>query len=334
MNKTLTTVAFIAFLVVAGGVAIAVSYYGRGSSGTTTNQPATVTNQALANVPYASSHLPFNPSLLDSSRRSGNYLYRRAGNTGIAIVDISQPQRPQVVGIFANDLGVNDVYFSQSKAYIVSGGTLSSRSSHYRDILAIYDIHDPLHPTQLGRYEYPTALLTGMTRIMVAGTYAYVTDGQNQVFTLDVSNSAKPQLVGTYKDTFTSFGAKGLALAGHYLYVAVGDPGILILDASQPAALQYVGTYKGKGFPENLVVQGQTLFFADYQGLGITEVDVTNPAQPKSLASQFNAVSYLSPQDLLVANSRVYGFNESDGTCSVFDVSTPGKIVPLTAACQ
>jgi hypothetical protein len=89
--------------------------------------------------------------------------------------------------------------------------------------LVILNVADPAHPTAVGQ----TGVLPNVVRgVAVAGSYAYVADGEGGLRVINVADPAHPGEAGFY-DTLGS--AWGVALAGSYAYVADGEGGLLIL---------------------------------------------------------------------------------------------------------
>jgi len=77
--------------------------------------------------------------------------------------------------------------------------------------------------------------------LTVVGKYAYVTDAEDGLIVVDVSNATAPKRVG-----FCSLpgSARDVAVAGRYAYVATREGGLRVVDVSNPKAPAEVGFYR------------------------------------------------------------------------------------------
>jgi hypothetical protein len=133
--------------------------------------------------------------------------------------------------------------------------------------------------------------------VAVAGTHAYVADGDAGLQVIDVSNSANPVRVDGYD---TSGDASAVAVAGKYAYVAEwvaeGLAVFEVIDVSNPANPVRVGGVDAIWNPADpmhvgneatdLAVVGNyayvTFAFLSYGGFhpGLLVIDISNPANP------------------------------------------------------
>jgi len=146
---------------------------------------------------------------------SGDYAYIADSESGLAVIDISDPTNPGTP-VYENTMGWSySVYVSGDYAYVADGG--------YG--LAVIDISDPTNPgTPV--YEATTGCALG---VYVSGDYAYVTAAHLGLAAIDISDPTNP---GTpvYADTTGS--AKDVYVSGDYAYVADGDTGLAVVDIS------------------------------------------------------------------------------------------------------
>jgi len=168
---------------------------------------------------------------------------------------------------------------------------------------------EPTSPAQLGGMTYALTL---------AGSHAFVAVGP-RVAVLDVSNLARPRLVGqsqplsnvvmgivlagghAYVATqggfsildvsdptqpreigISSAGGHGLALVENYVYLAGATAGLRIIDVSDPTQPRQVAVHDTPGFAEAVTVVGQYAYVAD-QASGLRIIDVSNPRQPAEI---------------------------------------------------
>jgi hypothetical protein len=171
----------------------------------------------------------------------------------------------------------------------------------------IVDLADPVHPVELGRFEFPFA-----TAIEAHGNRVYVGSTTNGgIFKiLDVSNPAAPLELGSLETSQTY----DLTVRGNYAYLvdgsAFGDGGLRIVDVSNPAAPTVVGQELGCSEANGVDVSadGNTTYIACASDVNFANalriVDTTNKASP-SLLGSITLPGSLSLPDYNVAHSVV-----------------------------
>jgi len=124
--------------------------------------------------------------------------------------------------------------------------------------------------------------------VAVQGNYAYTGDGATLKI-LDVSNPAKPTVVGTSAQ-INSDGLFEIVVKGNYAYVANNRGGLRIMDVSNPQNPFQVGVYNTNNPDPNddwaiwgVDVRDNYAYVAD-MGSGLRIVDVSNPAKPAEVS--------------------------------------------------
>ena len=145
---------------------------------------------------------------------SGKLAYVAKENIGLAIVDVSNPSAPSVIGIDSVPKFAQDVDVAGKHAYV---------ADLYSQFLRIVDVSDPQHPTTVGSFK-TTGSPVGVT---ASGELVYVGDGGAGIQVVDVSDASRPTLTGTFNTA--GYGRK-VALADKYIYVADGIGGLLVLE--------------------------------------------------------------------------------------------------------
>ena len=181
--------------------------------------------------------------------------------------------------------------------------------------LVILDISNPASPTVVGK----TPPLSDIVQdIAIAGSYAYIADGDAGLRVVDVSTPANPTEVGFYD---TPRVAMGVTCAGGYAYVVGG--GLQVVDVSTPANPTEVGFCDAGG--SAVAVAGDYAYVVN--GGGLQVVDVSDPAHPTEVGS----CDALFANDVAVAGSYAYiaaGFVDvgfSYCALYVLDVSVPAN---------
>gem|GEM_PF-1837804 len=148
--------------------------------------------------------------------------------------------------------------------------------------LVVLDLAQPAQPKLVGQ------VVTGLapiTRLAVAGDYAYALDMGGQLHVVALAGPAAPREVGHYN---TLGYGQSLALDGCTLYLG-NDDGLYILDVADPAHPALAGFFDTPGRLERLVVRdGLALLsggdYVNYPYRDLRIVDVADPAHPRELA--------------------------------------------------
>ena len=195
---------------------------------------------------------------------AGNYAYVATGNTGLRIVDISQPAAPLEIGHCFTPGSTQDVAVMGNYAY-----TANSSAG-----LRIIDISNPEAPFEVG---YCSAFGSA-SGIKVSGGYAYIAAGDSGLRIIDITDAHNPVEVG-FCDTPTQ--ARDVAVAGNYAYIADYDDGLRVIDISNPLIPTEVGHFDSTCARAVAVRDTIVYIAADMAGLWV--VNVSNPAAPVTI---------------------------------------------------
>ena len=174
-----------------------------------------------------------------------------AAQNSVALVDITDPTQPTLVGAYDSLVPATGIVVRDSYAYV----------SETWEGLRILDITDPARPTLVGDfrtvfYAYGLALIW---------PYAYIATWDSGMSIIDVSNPRNPVWAGQYAPD-TSIAC--IATQGRYVYVMGYGAPLQILDASDPTAPVAVAWYDDAGL--NPVPVGAHVF-AGSSGLHVYE---------------------------------------------------------------
>lgn len=278
---------------------------------------------------------------------SGNYAYLGIGDSGVRVVNVSNPFNPTGAGNYNTPGYAWELAVAGNYAFVADG--LSG--------LCIINVSDPMIPSlagsygvvlgsahevaAMGNYAYTTQWQGGGLHIIDASNPAYL--NQTAVFNLptyaegvavsghtafavhwnvlssrlrsiDVSNPASP-VAGGYDDFLP--GATGVTAAGNYVYVADGY-GLRIYNATTPETPLLVGVYTDtqvSGSPMGVTVAGPYAYVADAAGLLI--VNVTDPAHP-TYAGFYDSPGYT----YAVAVENSYAYLADGSNLRIIDISS------------
>jgi hypothetical protein len=257
--------------------------------------------------PTALSFLPI-PGFPNGVAVADGFAYVAAGEEGLFVIDVIDPNLPVQVGHHDTPGNANDVRVVGTHAYVADGAAG----------LIVVDVADPRAPFITGRAD--TA--GDATDLVVAGDLVFVADGAAGVAAIDVTDPAAPQVVGTVD---TPGNARGIDAVDDLLVVADGPGGVVVIDASEPAAMLIIGaTHTRGGFSHaaDVAVRGRTAYVADGAGGlgGLKIVDLREPNTPVvtgSTSDQFGLVG-VALEDRLALTADYFFVN----AVPIFDVGT------------
>lgn len=206
------------------------------------------------------------PSIVSAIDVSGNYAYVADGNSGLTIINITNPAEPKIIGTYTGPY--------ESPAYSVAvAGKHGYVTNEFPGNLEIIDISNPSSPKLVGNYD--TSDNGNANSVAISGNYAYVAAGG--LIILDITNPISPQLVSTYNDDIY---ALDVVISDNNAYVADAYKGLVILDITDPVLPAFVGSYiaeTGIGYTRIAVSDGY-VYGTEYNGLSI--IDVSDPVSP------------------------------------------------------
>ncbi len=256
--------------------------------------------------------------------------YVATGDSGLRIIDFSDPRNPHEVGFFNCGEEAISVYKSGEFVY------LCYYVYAQKDELRIIDVSNPEIPLEVGY----TDTCRICKSIVVKDTLAYVVAGEDGLIILDVSNPESPQQIGSYN---ISIEVIDIQVRGNEAYIithsSANTPSFIILDVSDPelpvvkAAIQFDNSY----FCRALQIFDTLAYIGDnmggYDDGRVHLVSIQDPYSPvyrgyythiTSCLAQRNATGG-SISDLFVKDDLLYILNTLDGL-RIIDISNPSSM--------
>lgn len=284
---------------------------------------------------------------------SGNFAYVAHGDTGLMVVDITNPMYPIISTITPITGDAADVFVFDEYLYVLSawGDTHltildisnpaypsmlsfsnpigSVNGFHVKDNwvytatglkgLGVINVADPAHPSS------PTFCSTNgwAWNIYVSGNYAYVVEKEPGGLTIfDISNPAFPISL-SYLGLPNAW---GVYVKDDYAYIALGKQGLSIVNIADPYNPGQPIFISNIGDPQGICGNGNYVFVANIGGLCIMEV--SNPTQPSDLV--FIGTSGYA-YDVYVDGNYAYVASGASGL-AIIDISDYIKPPPIPAA--
>jgi hypothetical protein len=307
------------------------------------------------------------PGRMGQLKLANGVAYLLAYETGLYIIDISDPAEPEILSLYENDsatwgyditsryaylpvdhssqiqiVDITDPYAPFLFVHHDMGHTLYDIKVHGGHVytvgseegLRIYLMDGAADPVEIGTYRG----LNNVGQLTFKDDTVFLLDysggekkdrGDTRLVAVDVSTPEKPSLISHYDE----FGdAWNMFIDGDYAYLSdVSEyEGIVILDISDPALPVHVGVISGLDWPQRIVIQGGTLFVTQ-SSRGLTAIDVTNPYAPDQLWSwQEGGLA----TDVWVNGDYAYVADRSEGlwVVDVSDIMAPRPIKEFYAA--
>ncbi|UCE64936.1 MAG: T9SS type A sorting domain-containing protein [Candidatus Zixiibacteriota bacterium] len=196
---------------------------------------------------------------------SGDYAYIANGNSGLTIVDISDPEEPEIIDIIGMAKYAKDIFIQGNRLYLL-------RSYRFE----IYDISVPTQPVLLGYY---SDYLGKPRHFYVDGDYAYISKNPNSspdfILILDISTPAYPVQNSTITDLeYASY----IQVEDGYAYIGCFYD-MVIYDVSDPDSIAYVSEYPYHNYAYQFEIEYPFIFTA-CRSRGMEVINISDPANP------------------------------------------------------
>jgi len=240
---------------------------------------------------------------------NGDYAYLATRNTGLKIVDVSDPENPSCVGYCLLPGYAFSIALNNNILYV---GTRDENG------LSIVDISDPTDPQEIcfideDQEEYSSnclRIINGLAffndrivdisdpdrpstisiiptlhnpmEVELNGDWLYYVDYSYGLKSYDVSNRHNPSLIGTCPFRENS---RSMKISGNHAFVTIPADGIRIIDITNPREPHQVGEYVEEYYhAHDLEIWGDILYVIGRSNFSVFDVsDVTNPQRISSI---------------------------------------------------
>ena len=255
---------------------------------------------------------------------SGYYGYSAMYDAGFRVIDIHNPEEPELVAVLDLAGNLQKVSLSGDLAIVIA------RQGPGSYMLQLVDISSPENPQFLSA----TGLPYLVDDIIVSGDYVYFTSNEypswRGIHVVDISNPASPFIAGS---TQTPRHSSALAVSDQYAFVANnhyydGFYEIQVVSVADPAHPAIVGTLKTPGHIHDLVISGQNLFvcWANRTGSGVLgTANISSPENPFFINQMhlWEKPGRIAVADDYACITGAFGSWGELGYLKVVDLSTP-----------
>jgi len=267
---------------------------------------------------------------------AGDYAYVATNETGLRVVDISDPSQPREVGSYAPPSIINSLVVDGSYIYVATGDSG----------LRVVDVSDPAQAYEIGFYDTPGFA----AEVAISGNLACIADGDSGLRVVDISDPTQPNEVGVYQ---TPDYATCVATLSNFAYMATLETegclpsNIYVVDISDPSQPSEISSIEFWGYFYDVEVSGNLVYLTTlswgemafglkpqdggYCRSTLTLLDVSDPAQPNEIGEYIEENDYCSYYPFtsmavagqwifLVGNDAEYN---SPNKLKVLDISDP-----------
>ncbi len=233
----------------------------------------------------------------------GDYAFLAAGNAGIQIYDISDPDNPVWFSSFEDN-------YDLANGFKLVGATLYLADSYAG--LTILDISDLENIEIIGNVDTGGKAMD----LAVSENIVYVADERHGLKVFDVSNPAEPEQIAAVEG---SYSIDVDIIDGILCWADGRDSGLRIMDVSDPANPEQIGHIETPGYCNAISVAGDLVYIADGQAGGLRIVDISDPNNPEEIGF-LDTPGY--GNGLTVDGDLVY-FGDGQAGLRIIDVSDP-----------
>ncbi|MDP8240794.1 MAG: choice-of-anchor D domain-containing protein [Candidatus Hatepunaea meridiana] len=233
---------------------------------------------------------------------AGDYAYIADDFEGLTVIDISDPENPEVAGNWDNpDSRAYSVYVVDEIAFI---------SNSVRGIYAL-DISDLDDINQLGNIQD----IGDAYSVLVTGDIACVTSSNRDLSLINISN---PQNMNEIGHRSIQGYSRGIYVIENTAFIGQDRQGLYIIDISDPEHPEIIGSVDTPGNARNVHVSGDYACIAD-EGGGLRIIDISNPENPDEVGS----CDFERAYDVFVSDDYAFVTDNNGSAFAVVDISDP-----------
>lgn len=242
-----------------------------------------------------------------------NAAYVQGVEEGLWLINVSDPQHPEISALLETPAAISDVYVKDSIAYILSGF----------DTLWLINVTSLAEPTPLG------AIIRsdGIRKVQVSQNNLYLSDRTLPsliVFKLEASSETTSINLNEAQDILS------LKVQESVVYLADYSFGLKMLNITDPTRPTLIGDGLAlSGGVTNLAVNGNIVYVVGAGNNGVTVVNVATLLNPRVLSSFIKGESTVF--DIEVVDQIAYVAMHPTILC-LFNVSDPYNVVELSRA--
>jgi hypothetical protein len=197
----------------------------------------------------------------------GDFLYGATPDDALIILDISNPEQPEIMGRLAREPGYPTLAIAAHGDHVFLGRFFGG--------LVTVDVSTPSQPVVVGSHE----ISDSVSGIVIRDRYVYTAVPGLGLRIYDISVPETPVLIGELDALGPIY---DVALAGDFAFMAAGYAGMCIADISDPTAPRQIGSDADPVGATQVRIRGERAFLRlEYLDWGLATVDIRNPQQTR-----------------------------------------------------
>ncbi|MBC76829.1 MAG: hypothetical protein CME64_12515 [Halobacteriovoraceae bacterium] len=232
----------------------------------------------------------------------GTTAYIAADDSGVLIVDISNPAAPTLLSSFDTVGRAKDIAFYNGHLLIADFG----------NGLVVLDVSNPSTPGLVTTYASTVGYVYGLS----LNGDVLVLDGESEFEFVDIATPGTPATIADLDLDYQYLDRVSVA-SDDVLYVSAEERGVFLYDISDPVNPVHLGSYNTNGSVQDLSYENNYLYVAD--GSGVSVLDVADKQSVLALSKA--SLPTTNPEYSVKSGNFLYVATRND-FLHVFDVST------------
>ncbi len=234
----------------------------------------------------------------------GDHAYVAAGEMGLVVVDVSDPEVPEVVASYSNATGsAEDVVVSNGYAYVAYG----------QAGLVVVDVSNPSAPSEAGHLDF----VGNVCGIAVQGNYAYVVTGyEKYLHVINISNPTNPTEVG---NEYGQAGLYDIFVRGNSAYIGAKQ-NVKRADISNPTVPDIDGAVGFTGESVDAIHGNDQIVVAAFYG----QINILDDAGIQNRTTIKTCETDGAANGVFVKEDYIYVADGANGL-AIFDASVPAN---------
>lgn len=230
----------------------------------------------------------------------GNYAYLADSGEGLKVIDISNPETPEIVGLLDTGYWFYDVAVYENHAFVAAEGNFYS-----------INIDDPEHPSVTDSYTFGGSA----EGVCVEFPYAYISCGYLGTWIMDISNPTDLLRDDVFSENDW---ANHADVQGNLMIVADSGDGVELADITNKESVESIKVIP-TSYAYDVLIDGDYAYVAD-NGDGIRVIN--NIYTPDAADIVHSVDMSVSADKLAIQGNFLYVACGADGIV-IFDVTIP-----------
>jgi len=254
---------------------------------------------------------------------SGNYLYVANDLYGLQVIDVSNPENPNLIENHNTENEAVGIYVFADYAFITTAWIDEVSGDDYCEIL-IFDVSNPLNIEQVGQFSAWFHL--PVTDIFATENHIFTTYGGNRLIegydilfgglaVFDSDDYSDPSLIADYQTN--EIGFNSVSANDNHVFVSNSSSGLQIFNIQYLPSLFLESEFSTPGIAQDISVVENYVFVAD-GGEGIQIIDISDTQLPE-LVANYQDGFYINSFDV----HSEYAYTSSNTNIRIIDTSIP-----------